>query len=186
MVEETSDIKKVSSKPWKADNESQEWICWGREFQMPNGRCSKEKRSAAHFWSDIRYNEEILVGARIYKIAWRNVGKGAIKSQKLCWLLELKNFESKCGNLEFNTGRTSCHVCWGGGGKSKCTIIIISHFIFPHFLYIYIISLPILFNPGGIQGAWGVYPPNSAWKQLLPFPLCRRHWNLNRHQVSLE
>ena len=30
--------------------------------RVPNGRYSKGKRSATHFCSDIRHNEEILVG----------------------------------------------------------------------------------------------------------------------------
>ena len=34
-----------------------------------------------------------------------------------------------------------------------------------------IISFPILFNLGKIRGEF-LSPPNSAWKQLLPFPPC--------------
>ena len=42
MVEETVDIKKVLSKPRKADNESEERKCWGREFQTASST-AKEK-----------------------------------------------------------------------------------------------------------------------------------------------
>ena len=33
--------------------------------RVPNGRCSKGKQSEAHFWSNIRHNEEILVGGSV-------------------------------------------------------------------------------------------------------------------------
>ena len=45
MAEETFDIKKVLSKPLKTDNESEERICWGKEFQMVGAAKENDLRS---------------------------------------------------------------------------------------------------------------------------------------------
>ena len=54
--------------------------------RIPNGRWSKGKWSAAHFWSDIKHNKKILVGRS--ERSWRNVWCNQIIN--VCWLLELK------------------------------------------------------------------------------------------------
>ena len=56
--------------------------------RVPNSKCSKGKRSAAHFRPDIRHIKEILVGARIFRRELEGM-LGAIKSKNVCFLLEL-------------------------------------------------------------------------------------------------
>ena len=112
IAEENYDTK-VLSKPWKADNESEERKCWGREFQSASTAKEKDLRSIPN-----RISGTMM---RILFEHLRELG-GTYKVQsnkKICWLLELQDFESKCGNLKFNTGRNRQPIRLGGRGKAS-------------------------------------------------------------------
>ena len=71
--------KKVLSRPRKAGNESEERICWGREFQMEGEAKENDLRPICDRISGT--NKKILVGR--FKRSWRNVWCNQIIN--VCW-----------------------------------------------------------------------------------------------------
>ena len=96
MVEETW-YKKVLSRPRKAGNESEERICWGREFQMEGETKENDLRHTIgtmwspvirlRYWFTITYNYYVIVrhcGLVVSTPAWD--GTGCEFDSWQCWI----------------------------------------------------------------------------------------------------
>ena len=121
--------KKVLSRPRKADNDSEEQICRGREFQMVGEAKENDLRPISD-----RTSGTILVGRS--KRSWRNVWCNQIIN--VCWLLERWNFKSKCGNLKFITGGKWQPMKLDFGSWNVCLCEASSQIFFELFCRIYV------------------------------------------------